>query len=199
MASRSLAERWTYDEFARLPDDGNRYEVIAGELYMTPAPQTSHTRVAFRLGVLIETFLEEHGLGGWVSTGPVDVLFAEGDYLSPDLVFVRHEREDIVKDRGIEAAPDLVVEVISKSTAHRDRGIKRARYALFGVPEYWIVDVDAGQIEIHRPHGGVDPEIVRDHLEWRPYSGGPVLEIDVRKELKRSVQVRQTKRSTDIP
>ncbi|HEX8690804.1 MAG TPA: Uma2 family endonuclease [Longimicrobium sp.] len=189
MATQSLARVWTYEEFAALPDDGNRYEVIAGELYMTPAPGTPHSRVAFELGFQIELFLRTHGLGGWVVTSPVDVLLAEGDYLEPDLVYVRRERKGIIKQRGIEAAPDLVVEVISPSTADRDRGIKRERYAYFGVPHYWVVDLDARQIEVYRMLvDPLRPEIVKDMLEWQPIPGGPVLKIDVQQTLQSALE-----------
>lgn len=189
MATQSVARNWTYEEFAALPDDGNRYEVIAGEVYMTPAPGTAHQRVAFRLGFLIESFLQQHELGGWVVASPVDVLFAEGDYLEPDLVYVRRERMGIVKKRGIEAAPDLVVEVISESTADRDRGIKRERYAHFGVPHYWVVDLEARQIEVYRMLvDPLRPEIVRDTLEWQPIPGGPVLRIDVQQTLQSALE-----------
>ena len=175
----SAVRRWTFEEFSRLPDDGNRYEVIAGELCVTPALRYEHQRLGFRLAHLIEGFLEEYGLGGEATTGPVDVVFAEGDYLEPDLVFIRRGRDVIV--RGIiTAAPDLVVEVISDSTARRDRGIKRERYAHFGVPEYWVVDADARQIEVYRlSEDPLRPQVVRDTLRWQPYPDGPVLEIDV--------------------
>jgi Uma2 family endonuclease len=187
MATQSIARSWTYEEFARLPNDGNRYEVVAGDLHVTPAPHPLHTRVAFRLGHQIESFLEQHGLGGWVATSPVDVLLADGDYVQPDLVYIRREREGIVSDRGIEAAPDLVVDVLSASTASRDRGIKRERYAWFGVPHYWLVDLDARHIEVFRMLvDPLHPEIIRDTLEWRPVPGGPVLTIDVRKTLQHS-------------
>lgn len=185
MATQPAFRSWTYDDFARLPNDGNRYEVIAGDLYMTPAPRPVHQRIAFRLGFLIESFLQQHDLGGWVATSPVDVLFAEGDYVEPDLVFVRREREGIIGERGIEAAPDLVVEVVSDSTADRDRGIKRKRYAWFGVPEYWVVDVDAGHVEVYRMTvDPLRPEIHRDVLSWQPALGGPALQIDVQKLLR---------------
>ncbi|HEX2203702.1 MAG TPA: Uma2 family endonuclease [Longimicrobium sp.] len=174
--------RWTYEEFRALPDDGNRYEVIAGDLYMTPAPRPVHQRVAFQLGYLIETYIQEHDLGGWVIPGPVDVLLAEGDYLEPDLVYVREDRLDTVTKRGVEGAPDLVVEVLSESTAARDRGIKRQRYAWFGVPEYWVVDVDARQVEVYRlGEDPVRPRIERETLKWQPAADGPMVEISVQK------------------
>lgn len=173
--------RWTYEELRALPDDGNRYEVIAGDLYMTPTPRSAHQRVAFRLGHLIESYIEANHLGGWVSLA-VDVLFAEGDYLEPDLVYVREDRLDIVTKRGVEGAPDLVVEVLSESTAARDRGIKRQRYAWFGVPEYWVVDIDAEQVEVYRlGEDPARPRIEREILKWQPVADGPMMEISVQK------------------
>ena len=179
MAEMEPMARWTYAEFARLPSDSKRREIIAGELYVTPAPRPLHQRVIARLTVLFENFVREHGIG-WVYPGPIDVLFAEGDYLEPDVVFVRRERRGIVSDRGIEAAPDLVIEVISASTAARDRNLKRRRYAHFGVPEYWIVDPDARAIEVY--HLTLDPDvpvIATDVVHWRPVAGGPALDIPV--------------------
>jgi Uma2 family endonuclease len=170
--------RWTYREFAQLPDDGNRYEVIAGELYVTPAPGSIHQKIVTNLIKLLGPFVENHGLGELVLG--IDVLFAEGDYLEPDLVFVRHDREEIIQKRGSEGSPDLVIEVLSDSTAARDRGLKRERYALYGVPEYWVLDPDARQIEVYRLREDQRlSQVVRDRLAWQPVAGGPVLEIDV--------------------
>jgi Uma2 family endonuclease len=180
MSTHPAARRWTYAEFARLPSDGNRHEIIAGDLYVTPAPTTLHQKVVVRLTRALEEFAETHGIGE-VFSGPVDVLFAEGDYLEPDLVFVLRERIHVVSDRGVEAAPDLVVEVLSPRTAARDRRLKRERYAHFGVPEYWIVDPVARRVEIHRTVGD-EPggtEIATGSFSWQPVAGGPVLELDV--------------------
>ncbi|HEX6940296.1 MAG TPA: Uma2 family endonuclease [Longimicrobiales bacterium] len=180
MPARSDRRRWSYAEFARLPsDDGNRYEIIAGALYVTPAPRPLHQHVIRQLLDRLGRFVDSHRLG-WVLPGPIDILFAEGDYLEPDLVFVRRERRGIITDRGLEEAPDLVVEVLSASTAARDRGIKRERYALYGVPEYWVADPDEQRIEVHRPQE--DPATVRIHtdvLTWAPAADGPTLEISV--------------------
>lgn len=179
MATQPAESRWTYDEFARLPEDGNRYEVIAGELYMTPAPRPTHQQVGFTLARRLADFVDQHRLG-WVLPAPVDVLFAEGDYLEPDIVFVRRERQAIITDRGIEGAPDLVVEVLSTSTASRDRGLKRERYALYGVPQYWVVDRDAGHVEVFRMLEDPErPEVVRDTLVWKLHPGAPELTISV--------------------
>ncbi|MGQ0816077.1 MAG: Uma2 family endonuclease [Gemmatimonadota bacterium] len=180
MGAQPMARGWTYAEFARLPSDGQRREIIAGDLYVTPAPRPLHQRVVARLVILLENFAATHGLGS-IYPGPIDVLFAEGDYLEPDLVFVRRERQGIVSDRGIEGPPDLVVEIVSEATAGRDRDIKRRRYAHFGVPEYWIVDPDAHTVEVYRfTLDAETPAIVKDVLRWTPMPAGPTLECTVR-------------------
>src|SRR5688500_454525 len=123
------AQGWTYEEFARLPDDGNRYEVIAGELYVTPAPGSLHQQVSFRLSTIFGNFCQEQE-AGLAFAAPYDVIFAEGDYFEPDLIFVRRDRMDeIVKAHAVEGPPDLVIEILSDSTAGRDRILKRERYA----------------------------------------------------------------------
>ncbi|HET7274648.1 MAG TPA: Uma2 family endonuclease [Longimicrobiaceae bacterium] len=171
--------RWTYSEFVRLPDDGNRYEIIAGELYMTPAPSTRHQLAITPLLAVLHSFVENHNLG-WVLPGPVDVLFAEGDYLEPDLVFIRLSRKNIISDRGIEGAPDLVVEILSPSTAMIDRGIKRDRYEHFGVTEYWIVDLDQKLIAVNRfGEQGHQSHVVTESIDWTPIPGGPSLTINL--------------------
>jgi Uma2 family endonuclease len=134
-----------------------------------------------RLGAMIEVFTQEHGLGTLFSA-PYDVIFGEGDYLEPDLLFVRREREEIVKDHAMVGAPDLVVEVLSPSTSRRDRGLKRERYAAYGVPEYWIIDTDLVQVDVYRLSGGDlrRTEVATDFLRWRPAPNGPELVIDVK-------------------
>ena len=184
MSMQTEPGRWSYAEFTRLPRDGSRYEVIAGTLCMTPAPRTAHQEVVTRLTVVLANFVQQHDLGE-VLVGPVDVVFGEGDYLEPDLVFIRRERSGIISERGIEGAPDLVIEVTSPATAERDRGIKRERYAWFGVPEYWVVDPDLRQVEVYRMLRDPDqPEIVREALRWQLAPGAPILEVTLADVLK---------------
>jgi Uma2 family endonuclease len=174
--------RWTYDEYMRLPTSGSmRFEVIDGELAVTAAPSGQHQRMVTNLIVTLGPFVHKRRLGTLL-VGPIDVLFAAGDYLQPDVVFVKADREHLVSSRGIEGPPDLVVEILSPSTAHRDRGIKLARYRHFGVPDYWIVDLGAGAIERWRlGEEAQSPEVTRagDHLRWTPVVGGPTLEIPI--------------------
>lgn len=178
MATHPARRGWSYAEFARLPDDGNRYEVIDGELCVTPAPNPIHTRIAFKLASLLEAFVALHRLG-WVTPAPVDVLLGDDDYVQPDVVFVRRERGVDITERGIEVPPDLVVEVLSPSTAFRDRGVKRERYAAFGVPEYWIIDPVAHRAEVYRlaEESDVPAIVATERFEWQPVPGGPVMTV----------------------
>jgi Uma2 family endonuclease len=180
-ASRS-AKRWTYAEFARLPTSGStRYEVIDDDLVVTPAPGLRHHRIVKRLSRLLDDFVSIHGLGEVFGTA-LDVLFADGDYLEPDILFVRTDHLHLLTERGVTGPPDLVVEVLSPSTADRDRGIKLQRYRHYGVGEYWVVDPDARSIEIwHFATGAHAPAVhgVADTLRWTPGPGGPTLEIAV--------------------
>jgi Uma2 family endonuclease len=181
MSTQSAVRGWTYEEFARLPDDGNRYEVIAGDLYVTPSPGRIHQKVSARLSGLFLAYCEEHGAGD-VYHAPFDVIFGEGDYLEPDLVFVREDRVDeVIRDHGIVGTPDLVVEILSDSTESRDRGIKRERYAAYGVPEYWIIDTDEKHVEVYRLRRGDLRQVAveDDVLRYRPSAGAPELVIDV--------------------
>lgn len=174
--------RWTYSEFARLPSEGStRYEVIDRELVVTPGPSTRHQRVVTRLVSALHAFVVAHDLGE-IFPGPVDVLFAEGDYLEPDLVFVAREHAHLVSDRGVEGPPDLVVEIASPSTAGRDRGIKLDRYRLFGVPEYWVADPEARTVDVwNLAAGAVEPVVwgSSDTFLWAPGEGSAVLEVPV--------------------
>ncbi len=182
MEAHTAGRRWTYSEFARLPSEGGtRHEIVAGELVVTPAPSPRHQRIVRRLVVLLDEFVQTHDLGE-VFPGPVDVLLAEGDYLEPDVLFVRRNRLPIVTDRGIEGPPDFVVEVASPSTSDRDRGAKVERYRLFGVPEYWIVDPDAHSIDVwYLAEGALQPMTrLGGEQGWAPNSDAdPVLFVDL--------------------
>jgi Uma2 family endonuclease len=166
---------WTYSEYARLPAD-RRNEVAKGEVIGTPSPSPFHQLV---LGAVLGAIYRLAQRSGEVFLGPVDVLFGEGDYLVPDLVWIRRERIGIISDRGIEGAPDLIVEVASPATADRDRGIKRERYANYGVPHYWIVDPRRRDVEVYRGArrsdraAGRRPRVVHvDAHSWRADARG---------------------------
>lgn len=171
--------RWAYEELPEFPeDDGYRYEYIAGELVVTRFSSPVHQKVLMRLAVLLHGFAEGNRLG-LVYMGPIDVLFAIGDFIAPDLVFVRTERLSIIGERSIEAAPDLVVEVVHEVMELRDRGIKRERYAMYGVPEYWIVDPWKKQIDVHDLQAGTTTVLASGTLDWQPVPEGPTLTINL--------------------
>jgi Uma2 family endonuclease len=173
----SPATEWTYSEYARLPDDGNRYEVIDGEVCMTPAPGPAHQEIAANLYVALRQYVREHRLGKvlW----DVDLLFVSGQYLRPDLVFVPTSGLPGITDRGVETPPGLVVEVLSPHSRRIDRDLKPPRYQAFGVPEYWIVDPVASSVEVYRLGTTTLPEVLRDTLPWQPDPTVPALEIPV--------------------
>ncbi len=141
---------WTYDDYARLPDDGKRYEVIRGELYMSAAPRPLHQRVITRLSFFLEGFLENSALGT-AFVAPIDVILPQklGDPVQPDIVVVRRESLHIIDELNIRGAPDLLVEVLSPSNPAHDRSLKYDLYAEAGVLEYWIVDPRQRTVEIH--------------------------------------------------
>jgi Uma2 family endonuclease len=147
-AGRARAS-YTYAEYAALPGDGRRWELIDGGFEVNPAPTPRHQRVSRRLQFALMQQLEEPGLAE-VFNAPIDVILSEKDVLQPDLAIVAAGR-DIISDRGIEGPPDLVVEVLSPRTSVLDRRVKSVTYFVFGVLEYWVVDPDVGSVELFRP------------------------------------------------
>ena len=138
----------TWQDVQQLPDDGNRYEAIDGELCVTPAPSLRHQRILMRLTLALHHLLVEPGHGE-LFFAPTGVEFpATEEGVQPDLLFVSNQRRGILADQWIRGAPDLVVEILSPTTAHRDRGVKRKLYDRQGVSVYWIVDPDARAVEV---------------------------------------------------
>jgi Uma2 family endonuclease len=176
----AATRRWAYVRPEFTEHDGYRYEYIAGELVVTRFSSPRHQEVIGRLLFLMYPFAKAHQLGR-VCLGPVDIVFAIGDLMAPDLAFVRRDRHAIISERAIEGPPDLIVEVVHGVTEDRDRGIKRERYALFGVPEYWIVDPWKAQVDLFRLSEGPESSttLTAGTFEWRPVSDGPTLTIDV--------------------
>jgi len=143
----------TYEDYAALPDDGNRYEVIGGELFMCPAPVTKH-----QIG-LSELFarLRQHLMTsrqGYVFPSPIDVVFSRFTVVQPDLVVVLREHRAIIRREHIAGVPDLIVEVLSPSNRMHDLVKKAALYAERGVPEYWVLDPEAETVTVNRLDDG---------------------------------------------
>ena len=142
-----LKPKLDYDDYLRLPDDGKRYEILDGELYVTPAPSQIHQRVSKRLQRKLEDYFEARGLGE-VFNAPIDMILGRHDVAQPDILVVTDPGQ--ISGRGIEGAPLLVVEVLSLSTRRHDRELKMRRYAALAIPHYWIVDPVGKSIVCHR-------------------------------------------------
>ena len=144
--------RWTSADLELLPDDGKRYEIIDGELYVSKQPHWYHQLVCMDLAFPLQHWSRETGAG--VVNGAPGVIFADDDDVAPDLVWVSKERlaTALAPDGKLHAAPDLVVEVLSPGTTNerRDRDAKLKLYSRRGVREYWIVDWQRRQVEVFR-------------------------------------------------
>lgn len=182
--ARPMPLEWTSSMLAALPDDGNRYELLDGVLAVTPAPAWSHQRVTSRVYRLLDAYIEAHALGE-VFFAPADVEFSPKRLLQPD-IFVVPLRPDGVCAEGYKDVERLMlaVEVLSPSTARRDRGVKRDIYLDEDVAEYWIVDPDARCIE-RWARGAARPEIAAGQLVWRPSAIAQPLVVEVQALFRR--------------
>jgi Uma2 family endonuclease len=165
MAMATDLTRWTLDEVLRLPDDGNRYELIDGELYVTPPPTEPHETIAARLTRRMDPYVERHGLG-YIYRPKAVVRIGDRVQVEPDLM-VRAAHPH--RDRTWETAPlpILVVEILSPSTWQRDYGVKRALYRdSLAIPDYWVVDGERRAITVIRP-GKLDVTVT-DRVVWQP-------------------------------
>lgn len=138
--------RLTYEDYCRMPA-GLRYELVEGDIRMTPSPSVFHQEISKRLGKLLLEWIEGQGLG-LVYDAPIDVVLSEHNVVQPDLLYVSRERLGIIKEANIQGAPDLVVEILSPSTAEWDRVTKRRAYERYGVRELWLVDLEGRSIEV---------------------------------------------------
>ena len=132
------ATKLTYQDYLDTPGD-ERYELLDGELILVASPNRNHQTTSMELGSRMHSFVKENDLG-WVFHAPYDVLLSDSDVVQPDLLFISKEREHISTYANIQGAPDLIVEILSPSSARRDWGYKRELYARQEVKEYWIVD-----------------------------------------------------------
>ncbi|THJ24377.1 MAG: Uma2 family endonuclease [Nitrospira sp. CG24E] len=150
----------TYHDYLLLPDDGKRYEILDGDLFVTPSPVTRHQLVVGRFLHHLMTYLETNPIGT-VFTAPYDVVLSETDILEPDLILVLTNGRARITEKNVQGPPDIVMEVLSPGTAARDRGLKHKRYERFGVQEYWLVDPDQNSLEILALQDGTYVHICR--------------------------------------
>ncbi len=149
MAVHDHRVRLTYDDYLLIPEDGLRHEILDGEHYVCASPSVKHQTVSRRLMLTLGLFIETNRLGE-IFSAPIDVVMSFHDVAVPDLVFVSRERLSILTEANVQGAPDLVVEILSKSTRKIDLGIKLSRYELLGVQEYWIADPFQRTITVYR-------------------------------------------------
>ena len=139
---------FTYQEYVLLPEDGQRYEVLNGELIMVPAPITIHQRISTRIETELIKYLEKNKTGEFFHA-PYDVVLSDRVVVQPDILFVSKKNSHIIGEKNISGAPDLVIEIISHSTGYYDLVEKKDIYETYGVKEYWIVDPMKRRVEIY--------------------------------------------------
>jgi Uma2 family endonuclease len=172
----ALATHWTAEMVRALPDDGNRYEVVDGELLVTPSPARRHQGVLWRLQVALATYLKSVDMVDAGVTSPADISWAGDILVQPDL-FVVAPAEARAAWPGIQTLL-LVVEVLSPGTARADRNRKRLAYQRHNVGCYWIVDHEHATVEIWRP-GDTAPTLERERVLWQITPHAPLLEISL--------------------
>jgi Uma2 family endonuclease len=139
--------RWTYDDYAALPNDGHRYEIVDGVLYMSPAPSRDHQNTVLEIASYLRTHVKLTGIGQ-IYIAPFDVQLGFRTIVQPDVMVVLNAHLDRVTESRIIGAPDLVVEVSSPGTVGHDRTRKYEVYAQAGVQEYWIADPWSRTVEV---------------------------------------------------
>ncbi len=146
--------QWTYADYAALPDEGKRYEVVKGVLYMSPAPNLGHQGIVGEIFVHLHRFVQMAGLGR-VFVAPADVELSVGNVVQPDVFIVLNEHLDRMAHSRLIGAPDLVVEVLSPGTMRHDLRAKLGAYERARVSEYWIVSPGEQVVELLVFEGGV--------------------------------------------
>jgi Uma2 family endonuclease len=139
----------TYDDYLHLPNDGKRYEILEGELFVSPSPMTKHQIISMNLAAILYQHVRKHKLG-LVLSAPMDVILSRTNVVQPDLLFVSNQREKIITPKNIQGAPDLMVEILSETSEEQDRTAKKQIYARHGVKEYWLIDPDTETLEVYR-------------------------------------------------
>ncbi len=161
---RSTDATWTAADWERLPDDGNRYEIIDGVLYMSTAPSAFHQWVLQEIYAALREQLVLPGVG-FVFLAPIGLFMPGCDPVQPDLLAIRNADRGIVRERRVYGVPALLVEVLSPSTAEQDLVVKRVTYARAGVPEYWVARPAERDFLVHsKPEGATGRYLQVTHV-----------------------------------
>lgn len=161
MEATVLKHKITYEDYYAL-DDGKRYELIEGELFMSPAPIPRHQKIIERLIILIDRHIENNSVGGELYISPVDVILADDEVVQPDLLYISQNRLHIIKERGIFGVPDLCIEIVSPNSEKRDMVEKVDIYHRYGVQEYIAVDYEAKKVYQFL----ADDDFAKNTFEW---------------------------------
>lgn len=173
MRPAESSTKFTWEDLSAFPQDGKRREIIDGELFVTPSPSLRHQDVSMRLTEVLLFYLREHPVGR-LFAAPLDVIFSNFDVVEPDLLFVSHERGEILQD-WVRGSPDLCVEILSPTTRRTDELIKRRLYERTDVREYWIVDPELESIKVYRRSGSSFPRVAELSRESRDTLATPLL------------------------
>jgi len=177
---REAEIKFTYRDWLQLPEDGQRYEIIEGELFVTPAPAFKHGWVASGLFSMLSDFAVRQKVGRFFFA-PIGVKFSTYSVAQPDIFFISRERMEVAKEQieeqAIRTVPDLIVEITSPRTAKLDRTRKKALYARFGVKEYWIADPRRETIELFTLAG-------REYQLYRTFGKGDTLRSPLLSKLR---------------
>jgi Uma2 family endonuclease len=177
MVTRADRKHWTYADLCAIPSDRNRYEIIDGDLLVTPSPSMDHQGIVGEFFVRLRAYVRAYHIGN-AFVAPADVHFSDDTVLEPDLVVLPAAIQKQPRDWKSAPPPLLVIEVLSPRTARVDRTLKRRRYQSAEVPEYWIVDGRTRSVERWRP-ADTAGETLSGRMEWHPDAGVPPLVIDL--------------------
>jgi Uma2 family endonuclease len=167
---------YTAEMVRALPDDGNRYEAVHGELLVTPSPRAIHQLVVHRLAVALELYLHQHRVGQVLSS-PADISWGDDILVQPDVFVVKLDEARTLDWRAYKTLL-LAVEVLSPSSTRADRFTKRRLFQEVGVPDYWIVDADARVAEVWTPEARF-PAVERERLTWHPAGAAAPLALEL--------------------
>jgi Uma2 family endonuclease len=171
---RPASVKLTYEDFVNFPNDGKRHEIIDGEHYVTPSPNTKHQRISGRLTYALASYLTRNPIGE-VFAAPFDVVLSDLDVVEPDLLYISRERGSILTALHVKGTPDLVVEILSAGTRRVDEVTKRKTYERFGVLEYWVVDPELETIKIYRRDGDKFARVAELSVEHEDVLTTPLL------------------------
>ena len=179
MAMRLKRSGLTYQDYLQFPDDGQRYEIIEGELYVSPAPNIRHQTVSMNLSTVLNVHVRAGGLGK-VLAAPTDLKFADPSIVQPDILYIRQAARGIITTQNIQGAPDLVVEIISPSSTRTDLEIKRDLYARYGVRNYWVAHPQEEWLRAYELGADGQYELVAEGQGDMLFSAPPFTDLTIR-------------------